>query len=103
MKVHLLEDCLVSVSVSYIRNNNCYGCTGYGRATEAKKGRQWSSLSDNKNYADKQRLIQVQQNPRSHSVFKENTSALGVQYESLEHVFHNATQLRRAKQMADNT
>lgn len=54
-------------------------------------------LSDDKNYADKQRLIQVRQNPRSHSVFKEKTFALGeqtsmnfgVQYESPEHVLHN--------------
>lgn len=68
--------CSVSVSISYIRNNNCYGYTGYGRATEAKKGGQWFSKSDEKNYANKQRLIQVQQNPRSHSVFKEKTSAL---------------------------
>lgn len=85
------------MSVSYIRDDNCYQCAGYGRATEAKKGAQWYSLSNDKNYADKQRLIQIQQNPRSHSVFKEKTFALreqpsmnlGVQYESLEHVFHN--------------
>lgn len=44
--------CLVSV-ISYIRDNNCYGYTGYGRATEAKKGGQWFSMSDEKNYSNK--------------------------------------------------
>lgn len=112
LKVHLLKDSSLCVCDLHVRWQ-MFSVHWYGKATEAKKGGQWRSLSDHKNCADKQRHLPVQQNPRSHSVFEEKTSALtesmnlGVQCEWITRAglsqFRCVTLLINANHTANNT